>query len=986
MSSILDEYEDSQNTRHPVQHSSRLSAANIGITHSGFVNVRLEEEKPIFNKQRIDFSPPEKINHFAVCNNQLCMSLGKDTLLRIDLAKPDQPNQIELGRKDDSRVHKLFLDPTGSHLVISLSTSECLYLNRNTQKVRSLSRWRGHLIESVGWNKLLGTETNTGPILVGTSQGIIFEAEISASEGSLFNTNPDQYFKQVHSLEEDGRPAPVCCIEVERGPESKVVIIATTRKRLFQFVGRVAEGSEQQGFSAVFSQNQDLLPSFQEFPFNMGYSEITFYTSKLRSCPKAFAWMMGNGVLYGQLDYIRLDSVLSDVQVWDYTPDIDFSFNKPISIVLTQFHFLLLLPDRVKAICTLNGQVVYEDVFPDKFGALKKMIKDPAGGLVWIYTEKAVFRYHIQREARDVWQMYMSMNKFDLAKEYCRDRPECMDMVLAKEAEHCFQNKRYLESAKCYALTQNYFEEIALKFIEAKQDEALKEFLLKKLNNLKQSEKTQITLLVTWLTELYLNHLGLLESDEGKNGVFQETREEFRKFLSSSKHKECLYNNRTTIYDLLASHGNVDDMVYFSVIMQDYERVISHHCQHDDYSAALEVLSKHCDVKLFYKFSPILMQHIPKKVVDAWIQMGSRLEPKKLIPALVNYSQMGSTQQVNETIRYMEFCVYQLTVTEEAIHNYLLSLYAKYKPDSLLRYLEQAGTHASNIHYDLKYTLRLCAEHGYLQACVLVYKIMELYEEAVDLALQVDVDLAKSCADLPEDDEELRKKLWLKIARHVVQEEKDVKKAMNCLSSCNLLKIEDILPFFPDFVTIDHFKEAICSSLEEYNQHIDELKQEMEEATESAKRIREDIQEMRNKYGVVESQEKCAACCFPLLNRPFYLFLCGHMFHYDCLFLEVSPHLSTYKQTKLGELQKKLAAATQTSKSRHRPSPKEKEEGGDTASLGKESAGVSREQIKSDIDDIIAFECVYCGELMIKSIDKPFIDPQKLEEEKSSWL
>lgn len=79
------------------------------------------------------------------------------------------------------------------------------------------------------------------------------------------------------------------------------------------------------------------------------------------------------------------------------------------------------------------------------------------------------------------------------------------------------------------------------------------------------------------------------------------------------------------------------------------------------------------------------------------------------------------------------------------------------------------------------------------------------------------------------------------------------------------------------------FQEAICSSLEEYNQHIDELKQEMEEATESAKRIREDIQEMRNKYGIVDSQEKCAACDFPLLNRPFYLFLCGHMFHYDCL-------------------------------------------------------------------------------------------------------
>lgn len=242
----------------------------------------------------------------------------------------------------------------------------------------------------------------------------------------------------------------------------------------------------------------------------------------------------------------------------------------------------------------------------------------------------------------------------------------------------------------------------------------------------------------------------------------------------------------------------------------------------------------------------------------------------------------------------------------------------------------------------------------------------------------MDVDLAKSCADLPEDDEELRKKLWLKIARHVVQEEKDVKKAMNCLSSCNLLKIEDILPFFPDFVTIDHFKEAICLSLEEYNQHIEELKQEMEEATESARRIRQDIQEMRNKYGVVESQEKCATCDFPLLNRPFYLFLCGHMFHYDCLFQEVTPHLPGYKQSKLEELQKKLAAATQTTRSRQRP----KEE--DAVSLGKGQG--SREQIKSDIDDIVACECAYCGELMIKSIDKPFIDPRRFEEEMSSWL
>ncbi|KAJ1159619.1 hypothetical protein NDU88_000126 [Pleurodeles waltl] len=231
--------------------------------------------------------------------------------------------------------------------------------------------------------------------------------------------------------------------------------------------------------------------------------------------------------------------------------------------------------------------------------------------------------------------------------------------------------------------------------------------------------------------------------------MYLETRDELRTFLSSSRNKECLFNNRVSIHDLLASHGDTKHMVYF-VLMQDYDRVVSHHCQHDNYDEALNVLSKHRDKTLFYK-------------------------------------------------------------------------------------------------------------------------VIELYEEAVDLALQVDVDLAKSCADLPEEDEELKKKLWLKIARHGVQEEKDVKKAMSVL-----------------------------------------------------------------------------------------------------------PNLPTYKQVKLEDLQKKLLTSNPPVKSRHQP----KEE--DTISLGKGQQ--TCEQIKADIDDIVATECAYCGELMIRTIDKPFIDPQKYDEEMQSWF
>ena len=138
--------------------------------------------------------------------------------------------------------------PPGSHLLIALSSTEVLYVNRNGQKVRPLARWKGQLVESVGWNKALGTESSTGPILVGTAQGQIFEAELSASEGGLFGPAPDLYVRPLYVLNEEGGPAPVCSLEAERGPEGRGFVIATTRQRLFQFIGRVAEGAEAQGF------------------------------------------------------------------------------------------------------------------------------------------------------------------------------------------------------------------------------------------------------------------------------------------------------------------------------------------------------------------------------------------------------------------------------------------------------------------------------------------------------------------------------------------------------------------------------------------------------------------------------------------------------------------------------------------------------------------------------------------------------------------
>ena len=53
-------------------------------------------------------------------------------------------------------------------------------------------------------------------------------------------------------------------------------------------------------------------------------------------------------------------------------------------------------------------------------------------------------------------------------------------------------------------------------------------------------------------------------------------------------------------------------------------------------------------MELYYKFSPLLMQYTPKETVYAWMQQTKSLDPKQLIPALVQYDHLKYREQVTE--------------------------------------------------------------------------------------------------------------------------------------------------------------------------------------------------------------------------------------------------------------------------------------------------------------------------------------------------
>ena len=128
-----------------------------------------------------------------------------------------------------------------------------------------------------------------------------------------------------------------------------------------------------------------------------------------------------------------------------------------------------------------------------------------------------------------------------------------------------------------------------------------------------------------------------------------------------------------------------------------------------------------------------------------------------------------------------------------------------------------------------------------------------MYEKAVDLALDTrNFDLAKKYASKSFIDQKLQKNLWLKIAKQILQisdlrnkddySEDCVKKALELLDepkAKEVLRIDDLLPFFPENTKVETLKDKLCDSLRSYNERIRNLKGELSEQSKNAEDLRE---------------------------------------------------------------------------------------------------------------------------------------------------
>ncbi|OJJ48862.1 hypothetical protein ASPZODRAFT_139818 [Penicilliopsis zonata CBS 506.65] len=873
---------------------------------------------PIFDVQPVQLQFPIAADFVAaqVANNVLILALATGRILRIDLDSPEDIDDIDLPRKSSEigLIRRMFLDPSASHLIINTTLGENYYLHTQSRQPKPLSRLKGVLIESIAWNPSLPT-ASTREILVGAADGNVYEVYIEPS--SEFYRREEKYVTTVYKVPEG---SPVTGIWAETVPvkaaEQSRVLVAT-HGVLRCFIGRAGRHGREGGssiYAELFQKEAPLVHEIQNasnsVPSSLAISPAPTDGPQADSpSEKEFAWLSSHGVYHGQLSNAA-EQLSRPYESATLLPRSAFPASEsarggkkliqdPITaMTLSQWHIIALAEGRVIAVNRLSEEIIYDQVVLEPGQPILGLLTDVMKSTFWLFTSQTIYEIVAHDEDRDVWKVLLKAEKFEDAMKFARGSAQ-KDAVATASGDFLASKGRYLEAAKIWGKSSKGFEEVSLTLINRGEHDALRKYLISQLSTYKKSSTMQRVMVASWLVEIFMTKLNSLDDNLATKAELAEgtttgdikdqlssVRAEFQEFVT--KYKSDL--DQKTVYDIIGSHGREEELLFFATATNDHNYVLFYWVQREKWSEALNVLQRQSDPDVFYKYSSVLMAHTATGLVDILMRQ-TNLDPEKLIPALLNYNKTANVSlNQNQAVRYLNFIIMNHPNPSAGVHNTLISIHASSSSTSeagLLTYLQSQPS--SPPPYDADFALRLCIQHERVQSCIHIYSAMGQYAQAVELALKHDdIQLASIIADRPEGNNKLRKKLWLLVAeKKIRQPGTGIKEAIEFLRRCELLRIEDLIPFFPDFVVIDDFKDEICAALEDYSRHIDALRQEMDTSAQTARQIRAEIAALDTRYAIVEPGEKCWLCSLPLLSRQFFVFPCQHAFHSDCLGREV---------------------------------------------------------------------------------------------------
>ncbi|CAI4035076.1 hypothetical protein SMKI_12G2140 [Saccharomyces mikatae IFO 1815] len=711
-----------------------------------------------------------------------------------------------------------------------------------------------------------------------------------------------------------------------------------------------------------------------------------------------FAWVTSSGIVFGDLKenqmtkdppsfnntgrFLSSSKVLLNFELPDYQNEKDYLIK---DIILTAFHILVLRKDTVTIVSQLNNEVVFHEAIPrqrfvnanaDNNEKFLGLVRDSVKETFWCFSNMNVFEIIIENESNSVWNLLVQDNKFDKALSLKGLTLREMETIKFQKAMYLFHTvKEFHSAAQIFGDIKelSHFGEIALDFLKIKDYNDLNVILIKQLDGIPW-KSTQVVL-SSWIVwnfikqlndiELKLNTTKPTSADGDKllnlNLKLKNKSEELTKFLES--HLQSLDNK--TVYQIMSKQNRPNELLKFAKLINDMKFLLSFWIDQGNWYESLKILSTIKDHDLVYKYSLILLLNSPEATVSTWMKIKD-LNPNKLIPTILKFftnwqnntkliSDSSETPE-NYSLTYLKWCVEEVQrICDPIIYNSILyMMIVDPRNDMILENNIIKFMRSNENKFDVNFQLRLSLKFKKTKASIFLLTRLNLFEDAIDLALKN--NLVDDCKIIVNDeilieDYKLRKRLWLKIARHLLFSMKDVdtKHLIRTIlnDSNEILTIKDLLPFFNEYTTIANLKEELIKFLENHNMKMNEISDDIINSKNLKLEINTEISKFDEIYRILEPGKSCDECGRFLQVKKFIVFPCGHCFHWNCLIRVI---LSSNDYNLRQKTEKFLKA-----KNKHN---------------------------LNDLEAIIVQKCGLCSDININKIDQPIVID---EAELSKW-
>lgn len=459
-----------------------------------------------------------------------------------------------------------------------------------------------------------------------------------------------------------------------------------------------------------------------EIPSSTASSSALRFIYETPACtyPRFYGWLNSAGLTFGEID---ATAETPEILVpWPGTASkIAFPTDNiapPLACELTDYHILFLYAGRLVAVSRLTHAIVHEENF-ELYGAAKPLlglVRDQRAGITYLFSRKLILKVLVRDEQRNVWRQHLDRDEFALAKKAARNAAH-QNLILIREGDVCFERAEFGRSAALYAESKAGFEAVCLKFMRdiggdgrdagATKRAALMVFVRQRLEQLKSSDKTQITMLVVWLVELYVAEMAMARTATGNaHDRRRRLQTDFDAFVALPRIAECMADHLNVFYGLMAAHGDTHNLAALTAKTGDHATVVQQHIEQGAYAEALNVLRAlpaGTSPELFYQHAPVLMEELPRQTADVLRSPERRLDVERLLPALMC---VETDVQRTEVMRFLEWSIHSMACQSMALHNYLIQLYAQWRTDRLMNYLNNQGSDVELVHYDVQFALR----------------------------------------------------------------------------------------------------------------------------------------------------------------------------------------------------------------------------------------------------------------------------------------